>query len=754
MSTSVSTADFLLQLGGLDRAQRARAALALGWRQPAEAADALLAAAASATHEISSVIDALGRIGDVRAISSARAQAEKKLLSRRRSGVEALRALADSDGLAHARVIGFERLAEPVKAALNGANEDDLTALETLVTAWKSLDLAARGLALDQLYEFATPLCVAAVRSLMAESFHQPQLWRYAKSIFKRAMLRGDAQTFAVVALSIERADRVKVQRAELKSGLDGQSRVTTVFSSATRAWMLRAAARHLRRLGFWQPQLYAEFATAVLVRYDASDARIPRKNGGAFDNCWLLHRLLFGASTLKFSSWRARVLAGNAAPKWQAVPFVQAWQLRPSVRVALLVDVQLPMLRELALAAVLAEPNLILAASAVHLTRLLDAPELAAQRLAGAEISRRFDRSQPDIVLLCALLDGSNTARALALGLLSESNHVALAVPALAALLTRSTGAGRAAGAQAVLQILRGHPSIVCETLWTQLLASLVTSALDADQLSAFVEVISAFAEDFAPRLAFHNIAQLLDSTHSAQREVAAALLHARSDALGALGLPQVLRLAESDLPSLRRVACALLAEAVLKFHLDPTPLLHIADTRFPDSRTAAMALITQLDFSRFGIEAIVRLCDSNQTPVQQFARGWVGANLSRLDVAELLLKLIEHPHKTMQAFALELIERYLPLGLDYFARVQSFLRLCLRRPRMPRAAKDRLLAFAKNRATDAAHAALSIALFDDSLRSATRADAEPILVALTQLRLRFPEIASDWQLLELPND
>ena len=756
MKVRPSDARFILQLQANDRRVRARAAITLGWRKPLGAADALLLAAQSATTEISSVIDALGRIGDTRAITLARTAAEKKLLSRRRSGVEALRALGDMEGLAQARVLGFERLAEPIRGLLSQSDEYDLAGLEPLVAALKSLDLAQRGLTLDQLYEFATPLCAAAVRALMAENIVQPQLWRYAKSIFKRAMLRGDAQTFAAIALNIERADRVHAQRAELKSGLDGQSRSTQIFSPATRAWMLRAATRHLRRLGYWQPEKYAEFASAVLVRYAVTDARTPRKNTTAFGNCWLLHRILYGAQ-LKFSSWSTRVLGAIPAPKWQAVPFKQAWQLMPAARIELLSDASLPMLRELVLASVLAEPSLMQAATATHLARILDAPEAAAQRLAGAEISRRFDRWQPDISLLCALLDGSGIARALALGLLNECANSALSTQvAITALLSRSTGAGRAAAAQAVLKIFSQLASSAAlnpirETLWTQLLHDLVAAALNDDSLSAFVEVISAYADEFAPRLAFHHITQLLDSPRQALRETAAALLHARTDALAALGLPHVLQLAEANLPSLRRVACALLAEAVLKLHIDPTPLLQIADARYPDTRAAAMALINQIDFSRFGLDAIVALCDSNQEPVQRFARDWVGAHLQHLDVAALLFKLIEHPHKTMQTFALLLLEQHLPAELAAFTRVQSFLRLCLRRPRMPRLAKDRLIAFAKARAVDAEHAALTIALFNDSLRVATRADAEPLLVALTLLRLRFPEIASDWRLAEL---
>jgi hypothetical protein len=755
------------QLSAPNRSLRARAAVALGWRQPEGAAVALRAAALQATTESSSIIDALGRLGDAASVELACAAADKKLLSRRRSGVEALRNLACVTGLAQARTLGLERLPETLRAVLLAQDETSLSGVPAVIAALTPLAPAARGLALDQLYEFATPLCVAVVHALLpgtAGSATRAPMWRYTKSIFKRAMLRGDAATFALASLTIERDDRPKIRRVEIKSGLDGQTRQSTIFTDAVRAYLLRAAWRHLRRVGFWQPERYPEFAAAVLTRYRLSDARTPRVGGSPFGHCWLLYRLLYPATALTLSHWRARVRGPVACASWHALPFHAQWQLRPNLRMALLAYTELPALRALSLAAVHAEPTLWHAADAAQLSALLAAAEPEVRRLAGVEVSRRFDAKHPDMLLLCELLDAAAAStRALALGLLADSANVwAAQVDSVQTLLLRATGEGRSAATQAVCAALAAQPATQREALWTQLLQAIVhtTRAVgavdgpmpDADALSAVVETITTFAAEFAARLPFASVAQLLQARHQAPRQIAGELLKFRPDTLAELGLPAVLVLAESELPSLRQAACALVGHAVLQLAHNPTPLLRLADARFPDTQRAAMALIEQLDFAQFGLDAVVNLCDSNQTPVQAFARRWVGKNLARLDTAALLEKLIEHPHRTMQGFAVELLDQHLPSGIASFTTVQAFLRLCLRRPRMLRTDKDRVIAFARARGLlDPYHAVLAIALFDDSLRTATKRDAEPLLVALTLIRLQFPELASDWRIAAL---
>ena len=238
--------DLLVQLRAPESQRRASAAQALGWRGVQAAVDPLLELAQTANRELSAVLEALSRLGDARAIPLARAQAEKKLLSRRRAGVEALRRLGDAEGLALARAAGMTRIPEAIGALLAQPYESDELAVSQLQQALLAIPLRQRGVVLDQLYEFGDAVAVRAVIGAFRSQFHQPHLWRYCKSVLKRAHWRHDADSVAELSLLIERSSE-RGERAELKSGLDGQyqsnvkgSPVTTI---PTRTSITTAAA-------------------------------------------------------------------------------------------------------------------------------------------------------------------------------------------------------------------------------------------------------------------------------------------------------------------------------------------------------------------------------------------------------------------------------------------------------------------------------------------------------------------------------
>jgi len=88
---SAGLPDLLARLDSPSAEVRARAALGLGLRRAVEAVEQILARLPKAVDETCSYLDALGAIGDPRAVPVLREQAARKLLSRRRSAVEALR---------------------------------------------------------------------------------------------------------------------------------------------------------------------------------------------------------------------------------------------------------------------------------------------------------------------------------------------------------------------------------------------------------------------------------------------------------------------------------------------------------------------------------------------------------------------------------------------------------------------------------------------------------------------------------------
>src|SRR6266542_2025017 len=297
---------------------RARAAARLGWRREAEAVDALLAALPNAVDDTCAILDALGAIGDAKAVPVLREYAGRKLLSRRRSAVEALRNVGDEEGLDEARQRALERLPASLRDLLDSLGEEDDTpaSIDRLVQAVKALDAQTSGLALDTLYELATPLPVAVVRRMIVQTrFDRPHIWRYVKSVFKRSMLRHDHETFGLIAHAIESLGRTTTgTTATVKSGYDGVQRQSSIFRQKTQHYLRRLSWRYLRRLARHRPKAYPHAAAEAIIHYSPKDAEKPQDLTGPYASCYLLHRVAFGESKrFALDNWRLAFRYVNA---------------------------------------------------------------------------------------------------------------------------------------------------------------------------------------------------------------------------------------------------------------------------------------------------------------------------------------------------------------------------------------------------------------------------------------------------------
>src|SRR5262249_20194365 len=308
----------LLNLQSPDARTRARAAARLGWRRATPTVDGLLAALPQAVDDTSAILDALGAIGDTKAVSVLREYAGRKLLSRRRSAVEALRNIGDDEGLDEARKRALERLPDSVRSLLNSLGEEDDTSasIDRVTQAVKALDAQTSGLALDTLYELATPLPVAVVRRVIDQTrFDRPHIWRYVKSVFKRSMLRHDYETFGLIAHAIEALGRTTTgTTATVKSGYDGVQRQSSIFRQKTQHYLRRLSWRYLRLLARHRPKAYPHAAAEAIIHYSPKDAEKPQDLTGPYASCYLLHRIAFGESKrFALDNWRLAFRYVNA---------------------------------------------------------------------------------------------------------------------------------------------------------------------------------------------------------------------------------------------------------------------------------------------------------------------------------------------------------------------------------------------------------------------------------------------------------
>lgn len=747
------------QLSSPSGKARARAAARLGWRQDRDAVGPLLDALGRAKRDAPAILDALGRIGDPIAVDAVRPYAARKLLSRRRSGVEALRNLGDVAGLDEARDRGLMRLPDEVREALLATDEHDVRkkSLAPLLTALDPLEPKRRGAVADVLYERDTPASVAAARRLLrATELCRPHGWRYTKSIYKRAMLRHDARTFGWLSHAIEQRARISSgETATLKSGLDGKPRATVVFSKKTQGYVRRRGWRYLRRLARWRPDLYARCAAEVLVHYQPADRRPPKGRLGRFADCYLLGRILYGGGTrMEFDTrqmkMRLRLGAPSAAPKGsREESFADLWDLRPSAYLRVAAGAQLPELEAFAADGLDRHPKVMEAASTKALLAFFDRTHPRLVEHARTELERRFDPTAPDLSLIARLLaHGSDAARETGQTLAVQSAEAWARRPAaVVRLLSQVSAAPLASVAADVLLRLDA------DTRRAVAQATREALELPEPQPDAHAPLVDLARRALLPELdaalSTPALVTWLETGSSATRGLAGALLGRRPDAFDMLGVDRVRGMAEHELAGVRRGAHALLEASADRLLDDPDVLLSLVESRWADTREAAFSLLRRADFATLGLDGIISLCDSGVADVRAFGREQVEAHFDAIDVQALLFALVEHPARDMRRLAFELVEAHLAPGFVPLARLEGFCRAVLMDLSPDLQVKVALLAFLERRgAADERQAELVTEWLGRVVRTHTSTDFERVMTVLATVQLAFPDVPSEVQL------
>ncbi|MFO0708627.1 MAG: HEAT repeat domain-containing protein [Sandaracinus sp.] len=755
--------DLVQALQSPRREVRARAAVALGWRRDRAAGTALLHAAHDAKHEIPLILEALGQVGETSAIPLLREYAGRKLLSRRRSAVEALRLLGDAEGLAASRQASLERLPDAVRNALAPIDENDLrkSTLAPVLAAIDSVSADKRGAMVDALYELDTPASNALARHALKElPVASASAWRYVKSVWRRAMLRGDAQTFALTVHAMDRARRKsKGSTATVKSGLDGESRPTRIFGKKTQRWVIRASLRHLRKLAKWRPGAYARTAATLLARYSDEDL-------AAWSESIVLHAILaWSSDRVRFTRalkvrW-ASAAASKLAPKAREEAFPELWDATPEAYLVALEGRSRPVL-DFALAGVARHPALPARLDPGVIVELLGSRHEGVIALASAEIERRFLPSSPEVGLLARMLDHESAAvRAKGLELARRSTGAWLRTPERAVkLLLRPGAEARTAlasiaieGARALTdderaalaaRVITAITQRVADTapdaplevheLW-QALVDLVAGALTKESRALVSEDQAlAWLASLAPPLRTLGAARLLESE---------SLVPRLRDADG--GFSHLASLANDALVIVRKLAHLALRDAIGELSRDPSLLLSLVESPHRDTREAAFDVLRAVPIATLGLEGITVLCDATGPDAQALGRELATKGAAEIDLGALLFRLAESPHAGVRRFAIALAESHLRPGLVPLMRLDDFARAVLFDARPDRDTKRRLLALLERRGlasrAEGEHVA---ALLSKVVRTHARGDFDRIVSILATLSVTHPGLAT----------
>ncbi|MDB4930944.1 MAG: hypothetical protein JWM10_3428 [Myxococcaceae bacterium] len=742
--------------------RRALSALRLGWIGDRTAVDPLLDRAALEGTELSCVVEALGRLGDETAAPLARAEAARKLLSRRRAGAEAVRALGDAVGLAEVTQRAIERLPQSMRDAWSAVDATTLDedAVVDLEAVFAHLDLKEQFLALDTLYEIGAPPAVALVRRVLGShaEIHRPHRWRYTKSILRRATLREDGETFAVITRRVELLSRKPAATmAVVKSGLDGQSRQTRVFSKQTERHVRKAAWRYLERLGRYRPAKYTEVAAAVLAAYRPEDRELPKGNGDEWSRVFLYNRilrrfdgrLLFNPKTLRTSLFNPKSKL-PVAPSVRTESFPAVWDSYPRPLLHLLAHARVVEVQQFALRAVTTRhPELPRAATAAELVGMLTAVYPDTVELALEELDRRFDPAKPDWALLDVMMaDERPVIREHAVALLTRcADRWTADIERIVRFVGSSDALLRSTAASLVLAALPAADPWFRRELAERVLAILQAPESIEGANDGFARVArDGLSEELNAILGLDEILAMIDTGSIAAKVAGGALLGSRPEAVELLGTERILGMAMSDIAAVRQAAHALIGASVAKLRGDPSVLFALTDCEWKDTRDFVFELLRgPVDVAVLGLDGIVGLCDSNRDDVQSFGREMALKHFDSLETAELLHRLAEHPSPVIRRFAVDLAVAHLKDGFVALSRLEAFFRRALLDVRPERREKKLVVDFLRERGLrDERQAEVASRVLGEFVRTRAKVDFESALDALVRLKLRFPEVES----------
>jgi len=730
---------------------RAHAAVRLGWRRCREAVEPLLELLPRSVDESCSVLDALGMIGDERAVRALREYAARKLLSRRRSAVEALRQLGDEDGLNEARLRARERLPAPLVAALDAAaaSEYPLASAPEVAKALQALEPNQQGPALDTLYELGFPVCLAAVRLVRSGlKFAQPHVWRNVKSVFKRSMLRHDYETFGWIAHQIEAQGRnTKGTFASVKSGYDGAQRQLVIFGKNTQNFLRRQAWRYLKDLAFYRPEAYAHAAAEALVPYTPQDVQEAGEG-----RCYLLHSILYGGGkrfryddrTMTFRPRSHKHAKAPPGEREEAYP--ELWDAQPQAYLRVLTGSALPQAHPFALRGVEEHPQVLADASNAAVIALVGAPYEPTVELGLRELERRFDPDSPDWSLLRQLLaDERPLARTLGQRWLRLTAHLWLKDTSLIVDFLAATNPNiKAMVVELTISALHHDPDLR-RPLAERIVDMLRTPEPSPGAHDGYAQLVrEALVAEANALLTVAELADWIARGAPAVKAMAGHLLRHRPDAVRELGLERLADLAQHEMVAVRQAAHALIRSAVPQFNEDPSLLFVLAESDWEDTRRLAFDILrTRISIEALGLDGLTGLLDSNRPDVQQVGRELAIKHTATLAMPELVFRLVQHPAAAMRRFALELVVQHLPEGPEPLAGLKTFCRSALLDLWPDRKVKRQMVDFLAARGLeDPAQAAVAAAVLGDLVRVQGKADFEHTLQALVRLKLAHPQV------------
>lgn len=144
-----------------------------------------------------------------------------------------------------------------------------------------------------------------------------------------------------------------------------------------------------------------------------------------------------------------------------------------------------------------------------------------------------------------------------------------------------------------------------------------------------------------------------------------------------------------------MRQAAWSLFAADVARVHANLAAAARLCDAKWPDTRAFAFDFFRNVPAEHFSAEVLVSVIDSVKEDVQAFGRELAARVFKDEDGPTLLLRLAEHPQRSVQLFATNYLERFAADRVGRLEQLVPYFQSVLSRVNQGRVAKARVLAF-----------------------------------------------------------
>ncbi len=355
-----------------------------------------------------------------------------------------------------------------------------------------------------------------------------------------------------------------------------------------------------------------------------------------------------------------------------------------------------------------------------------------------GAELLLKHDSRSgllPVEIILTVFRSPFASVRSVGLRLLSEMADDALALNfKVLVVLSADKNADLRHGVRPLLgRLCRVHRDIGMH-LVKGLVDALLRRKLADDVAPHLVAILRDDLRDLTQELDHDTVWRLLQSASPHAQELGGLLLqHFDADDME---LEQLVRLASHEILSVREASWAMLGRSIPRIHADMANAVRVADAKWKDSRDWAFGFFRTFAPELFTLEVLVSIADSTQDDVQAFGREMLQRGFREEDGPELLLRLSEHPQRSVQLFTTNYLERFAAGDTTRLRKLVPYFTSVLSRVNAGRLAKTRVFAFLEREAARSEeHAAAVVDLLhrvSGSISVESRARAVEIMCAI----------------------